>query len=57
MTEEKIRLQKYLAMANVASRRTAEEYITQGRVKVNGNVCDVLGTRRDLFPAQTTNRK
>lgn len=45
MTEEKIRLQKYLAMANVASRRTAEEYITQGRVKVNGNVCDVLGTK------------
>ncbi len=45
MTEEKIRLQKYLAMANVASRRTAEEYITQGRVKVNGNVCDILGTK------------
>ena len=44
MTEEKVRLQKYLAMANVASRRAAEEYIVQGRVKVNGNVCDVLGT-------------
>ncbi len=48
MTEEKIRLQKYLAMANVASRRTAEEYITQGRVKVNGEVCDVLGTKVDM---------
>lgn len=45
MTEEKVRLQKYLAMANVASRRAAEEYIVQGRVKVNGNVCDVLGTK------------
>ena len=48
MTEEKVRLQKYLAMANVASRRAAEEYIVQGRVKVNGNVCDVLGTKVDM---------
>ena len=32
------RLQKVLAQAGVASRREAEEYITAGRVKVNGKV-------------------
>lgn len=31
-----LRLQKYLAEAGIASRRKCEEYILQGRVKVNG---------------------
>lgn len=35
---EEIRLQKYLAEAGVASRRKCEEFIQQGRVKINGNV-------------------
>ena len=35
---EEIRLQKYLAEAGIASRRKCEEYITQGRVKVNNNI-------------------
>ncbi|MEW5742694.1 MAG: pseudouridine synthase, partial [Myxococcota bacterium] len=39
------RLQKYLARAGLASRRHAEELITAGRVKVNGEVVTVLGTR------------
>ena len=39
------RLQKVLAAAGVASRREAEEYITAGRVKVNGKVVKELGTK------------
>lgn len=42
---EEIRLQKYLAMCNVASRRSAEEMILQGRVSVNGTKCTTLGTK------------
>ncbi|MBO8126697.1 MAG: rRNA pseudouridine synthase [Firmicutes bacterium] len=39
-----MRLQKYLAQAGVASRRKAEELITQGRVRVNGEIA-VLGSK------------
>lgn len=35
---EKIRLQKYLAEVGIASRRKCEEFIQQGRVKINGNI-------------------
>ena len=38
-----IRLQKYLAHAGVASRRTAEEMIKQGRVAVNNIVVENMG--------------
>lgn len=44
---ERIRLQKFLANAGVASRRKAEELIQQGRVRVNGVVVTELGTRVD----------
>ena len=40
-----MRLQKYLALCGVASRRRAEEMITAGRVSVNGAVVDQLGTQ------------
>ena len=43
--EEKIRLQKYLAEAGVASRRKAEEFIIAGRVKVNNKIVTELGTK------------
>ncbi len=46
MPEE--RLQKILARAGVASRRKAEEIITEGRVTVNGKVVDELGSKADL---------
>lgn len=39
------RLQKVLAQAGVASRREAEKYITEGRVKVNGKVVKELGAK------------
>lgn len=38
------RLQKYMARCGAASRRKCEEYITQGRVKVNGQTVTQLGT-------------
>lgn len=43
--EELERLQKYLANNGIASRRKAEEYILQGKVRVNGNVVKELGTK------------
>jgi 23S rRNA pseudouridine2605 synthase len=39
------RLQKILAQAGVASRRAAEQLITQGRVRVNGRIVSELGAR------------
>ncbi|MBI4122474.1 MAG: rRNA pseudouridine synthase [Parcubacteria group bacterium] len=41
-------LQKALADAGVASRRSAEKLIAEGRVRVNGSVVRKLGTRVDL---------
>ena len=46
--DEMIRLQKFLAMANVASRRASEAIILEGRVKVNGCVVTELGTKVTL---------
>lgn len=42
-----IRLQKILSAAGVASRRTAETLIQQGRVTVNGGAVTELGTKAD----------
>ena len=42
-----VRLQKFLADAGVASRRTGEQYILEGRVKVNGQVVRLLGSKVD----------
>ena len=39
------RLQKFLANQGVCSRRKAEEYIQNGKVKVNGKVVVELGTK------------
>jgi 23S rRNA pseudouridine2605 synthase len=39
------RLQKVIARAGIASRRKAEELITGGRVKVNGQIVTELGTK------------
>jgi 23S rRNA pseudouridine2605 synthase len=46
MPEE--RLQKILAQAGVASRRKAEELITEGRVTVNGKTVVELGSKADI---------
>lgn len=39
------RLQKYLAEAGIASRRKCEEYIAEGRVKVNNETTTQLGVK------------
>ena len=43
----KERLQKLIARAGIASRRKAEQYITDGRVRVNGKRVTELGTKAD----------
>lgn len=40
---EEMRLQKYLALCGVASRRACEEIMLAGRVTVNGTIADQLG--------------
>ena len=40
-----MRLQKYIAEAQIASRRKAEEMILDGRVSVNGKIITELGTK------------
>ncbi|MBC7631241.1 pseudouridine synthase [Aeromicrobium sp.] len=45
MTE--IRLQKVLAQAGMGSRRRCDDMIAQGRVEVNGEVIDQMGSRVD----------
>ncbi|MEJ1086708.1 pseudouridine synthase [Microbacterium sp. Mu-80] len=44
---EGVRLQKALANAGVASRRVVEQYIVEGRIRVNGRTVTELGTRID----------
>lgn len=39
------RLQKFLANQGICSRRKAEQYILEGKVKVNGKVVTELGTK------------
>ena len=42
---EEERLQKFIANQGICSRRKAEEYISSGRIKVNGEVVTELGTK------------
>ncbi|MDX6153039.1 MULTISPECIES: pseudouridine synthase [Marinococcus] len=42
------RLQKVIAQAGITSRRKAEDYITDGRVKVNGKTVKELGSKVGL---------
>ncbi len=42
-----VRLQKFLAEAEIASRRKSEQYISDGRVAVNGKTVTQLGTKID----------
>jgi 23S rRNA pseudouridine2605 synthase len=43
----KVRLNKLLSQAGIASRRAAEVLITQGRVELNGATVTTLGTKAD----------
>ena len=51
MSDGSIRLQKYMSECGVASRRKSEEFIAQGKVKVNGRVArigDKINPKKDL---------
>ncbi|MBR6401286.1 MAG: rRNA pseudouridine synthase [Firmicutes bacterium] len=52
-----VRLQKYLADAQVASRRRSEEIIQSGRVCVNGQTVTELGTKVDEGDVVTVDGK
>lgn len=45
---EIVRLQKYIAMCGVASRRKAEELIDEGRVSVNGSTVTEQGVKIEI---------
>jgi pseudouridine synthase len=45
--EDRMRIQKFLSRAGVASRRKAEVMVLEGRVRVNGTVLTELGTSVD----------
>lgn len=47
VTDNRVRLNRFLAAAGVCSRRHADELITSGRVTVNGERADELGLRVD----------
>jgi pseudouridine synthase len=47
MEKMRIRLNKYLALAGVASRREADRMISEGRVSVNGERVEMLGIQVD----------
>lgn len=49
-----LRLQKFLADAGVASRRASETLIREGRVAVNGQVVQELGTKIEPGPDSVT---
>ena len=51
------RLQKIIQKAGVASRRKAEELITSGRVKVNGQVVKELGVKANFSDDITVDNK
>ncbi|MDO5115899.1 MAG: pseudouridine synthase [Synergistaceae bacterium] len=65
MSDEGIRLNRYLAMCGAGARRKVEEFIAAGRVRVNGEIVTEPGRRiaagdtvtldgRDLSPAEPT---
>jgi 23S rRNA pseudouridine2605 synthase len=46
-SDEKVRLNRFLASAGICSRRAADELIQSGRVTINGESIQELGTRID----------
>lgn len=45
--EDNVRINKYLAMCGIASRRAADQMVLEGRVSVNGRIADEPGLRID----------
>jgi 23S rRNA pseudouridine2605 synthase len=49
-----VRLNRFIAQAGLCSRRTADEWIAAGRVKVNGKVATELGTKVQVKEDEVT---
>ena len=47
-TEVKVRLNKYISQSGLCSRREADNLIKQGQVKVNGSLCNELGSKVNI---------
>jgi len=47
VSEKGVRINRYLAMCGIASRRAADDLVRAGRVKINGEVVTNLATRVD----------
>ena len=47
MSNQELRLQKYLARCGIASRRSCEKLITEGRISVNDKITTKMGTKVD----------
>jgi 23S rRNA pseudouridine2605 synthase/16S rRNA pseudouridine516 synthase len=45
--EEKVRINKYLALCGVASRRAADQMVLEGKVMINGQIADEPGVKVD----------
>ena len=56
-SEEKIRLNKYISQSGLCSRRTADELIKKGKVKVNNKLCDQVGTKINKDDKVIVNKK
>lgn len=52
MNNEEIRLQKFLSRCGIASRRTSEKYIADGRIQINDKVVTKMGTK--VLPSRDT---
>ena len=48
LRNKQMRINKYLALCGVASRRKSEEFVTAGKVKVNGQIVTNLATDVDV---------
>ncbi len=55
--DSSIRLNKYIANAGICSRREADNYITDGRIKVNGKIVKELGFKINKTDLVTVDNK
>jgi 23S rRNA pseudouridine2605 synthase len=56
-SEEEMRLNRYIANSGFCSRREADKVIADGRVTVNGEKCDTVGTKVSYKDAVTVDGK
>ena len=55
--EVKVRLNKYISQSGLCSRREADNLIKKGHVKVNGSLCNELGSKVNINDLVQINNK